>query len=159
MWKVQKKMPIINQANQSSPRNSVLGKVVKFLIFDVTIPFFPVVVDLGICALFKLPNRNYYDYRMQLCLLDIVLPATSIKAIWENKLFKNKHNIFSGLLMGNIILIVFSLVIYGALTYAELNKLELELEVIKRQFFVFAIMYLFAFTLGLIVQIGGGIDG
>lgn len=141
-----------------SPQTSVVGKIGKYIIFDIIIAGLPLLVDCLLCLVFDLKIENIFDYSIQICIMTIVLSATSIKGSIEGKIIRKNPKIFWLVLVSNISIIFISVLLYGIMEYdaivAASNNISKE-----KPFILFVILYIVSFILGFLVQIGGGIDG
>lgn len=141
-----------------SPQTSVAGKIGKYIIFDIIIAGLPLLVDCLLCFVFDLKIENILDYSVQICIMTIVLSATSIKGCFEGKILRKNPKIFWLILISNIAIIFISVLIYGIMEYDSIATTTENISK-EKPFILFVILYLLSFILGLLVQIGGGIDG
>lgn len=144
--------------SRRSPKYIVIGKICKYLAFDIGMACLPLLVDGLICFAYDLKIDSIYDYSIQLCVMTIVLAATSIKGAIEGKILKKNPWIFWTVLVSSIIIIAISLLLYGIMEYRVLSA-EIDIGYGPKPFVLFVIAYILSFVLGLLVQIGGGIDG
>ena len=143
-------------SDNNSPQINVKSRVVKYIMFDSIMSGLPILADCIICFAFNINIGNIYRYCIQLCVMTIVLSATSIKCISESEVLKKYTNSFYCLLISNIAITAISLLVYGILEYITLSSNGDMIEY-GRIFILFAGLYIISFVLGLLVQIGGGI--
>ena len=140
-----------------SPKTSIANKILKYLGFDIVLASLPLLVDALLCYVYDLEIESVYNYIVQICIMTIVLSAASIKGAVEGKILRKKPKIFWLVLICNFSIIGISLLLYGT---TEFNVLLAQTETVYKEkpFILFVILYFLSFILGLLVQIGGGID-
>lgn len=153
--KVQKKM---GYGYARSPKKSVVGKIIKYIVFDIVLACLPLLADCLLCWGFDLKIDSIYDYCNQICVMTIVLSATSIKGSIEWKIFNKKPKVFWLIIASSISIIVVSIFMYGIMEYSTLSNMTNNISK-EKPFILFVLLYAFSFLIGFFVQIGGGIDG
>lgn len=140
-----------------SPKTTILGKILKYIGFDIVLAALPLLVDALICYVYDLQIETVFNYTIQICIMTIVLSASSIKSAVEGKILRKNPRVFWLVLICNISIIAISVLLYGITEY---NVLLAESETVykKKPFTLFVVLYILSFILGLLVQVGGGMD-
>ena len=140
-----------------SPKTTIAGKILKYIGFDIILAALPLLVDSLICSVYDIKIENVYNYTVQICIMTIVLSASSIKGAVEGKILRKSPKIFWLILISNISIIGISALLYGITEYNILLDAT-ETVYKEKPFILFVVLYVLSFLLGLLVQVGGGID-
>lgn len=143
--------------SKRSPRDNVTKRICKYIVFDILMACLPLFVDLLICFAFDLSIEDIYDYSIQICVMTIVLSATSIKGAIENRILRKKPGVFWAVVVSSIFVIAVSLLMYGIMEYDVLSTGQAEVSK-QKPFYIFLCSYILSLLLGFLVQIGGGIN-
>lgn len=142
---------------ENKARNKVIHKFFMYLIFTVAMSWSPIIVNFFISFFFTAPYKTFFDYRLEICFMCIVLEANNIKDLYECHFFKKKKLFFDFLASFNILNFAISLLYFSVSSFLELSEKDY-IQPESKQFFLVMITYFMAFLMGIIVRYADGID-
>lgn len=140
-----------------NPKNKVIDKVYKYFVFTIAISWLPIIANCFFSFILGLEYKDFILYKSEICIMTIVLVANNIKDLTESRILKRGgilKNVFYTL---NFINILLSVLFFAGSNIIELLHISYSAPEFRQ--FIFAIgTYVAAAFMGIVVQIGGGID-
>lgn len=149
-----RKMPYFTER---PPKYKIAKRITKYLFFNLILTISPILINIFISFTNQLPYRSAISYCPDICFMIIVTGSSSIRDSLISNTIRKNNFILGGLIILNVICMLFSMIIYGNITKDTLSNIE-TVAITFQQFIISVICYLILVVLGLGIQVGGGID-
>lgn len=140
----------------STARESVAHKIYMYFVFTIAMAWSQIAFNSFISSFFDPPHKKLILYTSEICFMTIVLTANNLRDLVDGQTLKKGKLLFDFLFTSNILNAVFSLVFSVGFSFMESSNSGYQPS--QKQFLFVIITYLAAASMGLAVQIGGGID-